>query len=128
MTGKVMVTGSRSWGTMSRDRERVNFHLRLRTRGRTLVHGACPNGADKLADDWARTNDHPVERHPADWNKHGKRAGFIRNAEMVASLDPETDLVLVFWDGESRGTLHAARLARKAGLTVIDIGHTSEDA
>lgn len=128
MTGKVMVTGSRSWGTVDNDDRRMAFHLRTRLRGRTLVHGACPSGADKMADGWAKANGHPVERHPADWNKYGKSAGFIRNAEMVASLDPSTDIVLVFWDGESRGTLHATRLARKAGLTVIDIGHTSEEA
>jgi hypothetical protein len=128
MTSRVMVTGSRSWGTMDNDRRRLNFWLRvkcLRT-GATLIHGACPRGADKMADDWARANKHPVERYPADWDTHGKRAGFIRNAEMVALLGPD-DTVLTFWDGESRGTLHAAKLARKRGLYVIDVGHSTEE-
>lgn len=37
---------------------------------------------------------------PADWNKHGKGAGIIRNREMVDTASE----VWVWWDGKSRGT------------------------
>lgn len=43
-----------------------------------------------------------------DWNKYGKRAGFLRNAQML-EMGPE--LVVAFWDGESRGTAHTIDLA-----------------
>lgn len=37
---------------------------------------------------------------PANWNQHGKAAGFIRNKQMGDFADG----LLAFWDGQSRGT------------------------
>lgn len=51
----------------------------------TLVSGHCPTGADRIAENIARGWDWTVELHAADWNRHGKRAGFLRNAEMVGA-------------------------------------------
>lgn len=83
----------------------------------TIVHGACPTGADELADQWAAENGVAVERHPADWDTHGRRAGYLRNQEMV---DAGADIVLVFNKNSSRGASMTARLAREAGLPVIE--------
>lgn len=84
-----------------------------------LIHGHCPTGADALADHWGQQRvDVTVERHPADWATHGKRAGFIRNAEMIDRVKGVMAIVLAFWDGESKGTKHTIDLAKKAGLEV----------
>lgn len=53
---------------------------------------------------------------PAEWNKYGKKAGYIRNAQMLEIGKP--DLVLAFWDGVSRGTKMMIDLAKKAGVEV----------
>lgn len=45
-----------------------------------------------------------------DWNKYGKRAGFLRN-ELIIN---EADHVIAFWDGKSKGTKHSIDLAIKA--------------
>lgn len=82
----------------------------------TIVHGACPTGADVIADDWAIANGLDPERHPADWDKHGRAAGPIRNQEMV---DLGADLCYAFLKGDSRGTKDCARRAEKAGIPVI---------
>lgn len=127
---RIMVTGSRSWGECDGDERKLRFWLNIwnaRRSGFTLVHGACPKGADRLAAIWADGEGVPSEPWPADWNRHGRRAGFVRNSEMVASLDPEVDAVLTFWDGESRGAKMAADLARAAGLRVRDVGRSTED-
>jgi hypothetical protein len=50
---------------------------------RAPVHGAA-RGADQLADAVARNWGWTPERHPADWARHGRAAGFRRNAAMVA--------------------------------------------
>ena len=84
----------------------------------TLVHGACPTGADKQADDWAAK--HPevrVERHPAQWNQFGASAGPRRNAEMVSR---GAVVVLAFPRGASRGTRGTIKMAREAGLLVYE--------
>lgn len=83
----------------------------------SVVHGACPTGADKHADDFCKRFVVAVERHPADWETHGRRAGYLRNQEMV---DAGADIVLVFNKNSSRGASMTARLAREAGLPVIE--------
>ena len=82
----------------------------------TVVHGACPNSADEYAEAFARSPERPNvqhEPHPADWDRYGKRAGFIRNKHM-ASLGG--DRCLAFWDGTSTGTLDMIRCAAKAKI------------
>jgi hypothetical protein len=134
---RILVTGSRNW----RVREAVSKALTIYSTGRDtmLVHGACPTGADKLADEIASEWGWPIERHPADWSGpcrpecrpgHRKRnpqrgsgsycpmAGFYRNQEMV---DLGADVVLAFPLGESRGTLDCMARARRAGLLVIPV-------
>jgi hypothetical protein len=81
-----------------------------------VVHGGA-RGADTLAERAARAFGMAVERHPADWNAHGRSAGFKRNAAMV-SLG--ADLVLAFYKlgAGNRGTDHCVRLAERSGLPV----------
>lgn len=95
--------------------------------GAVVVHGDCPTGADRYASEWcreARFNGlHVIEEaHPADWGKHGKAAGPIRNQQMV---DLGADVVLAFPLGESRGTRHCMAAAEKAGIPVISYGDTA---
>jgi hypothetical protein len=51
---------------------------------------------------------------PADWNKHGRSAGFRRNLEM-AEMQP--DVVLACPGG--RGTANMVEIARSKGLRVV---------
>lgn len=91
-----------------------------------VVSGACPRGADFLAEQHAVTHAMEVERHPAQWGVYGKMAGYVRNGEM-ANLD--ADICLAFWDGHSRGTKNMIMLAAAAGIPIIihyEDGRTEE--
>lgn len=66
----------------------------------TEVVSGTARGIDRLGELWAERRGIPVKRFPADWNKHGKAAGFIRNREMAIYGDG----ALVLWDGKSRGS------------------------
>lgn len=80
----------------------------------TVIHGAA-RGADSLAAGVADALDIAAEAYPADWGKYGKRAGYVRNQQMLVEGKP--DLVLAFRStGESRGTDMMVDLARKAGV------------
>ena len=66
----------------------------------TEVVSGTAIGVDSLGEKYARVNDIPTERKPADWNKHGRAAGPIRNREMAKYADA----AVIVWDGESNGT------------------------
>jgi len=80
-----------------------------------LVHGDC-RGADRLAAGWAKACELIVEAHPADWDTYGKKAGSIRNQEM---LDSGIDGVVAFTGGV--GTADMVDRARAAGVLVWDL-------
>jgi len=107
---RVLVTGSRAWDDMGVIAGVLAGHYR---EGAILVSGACPHGADALAEEYWELLGGKVERYPADWDRYGKRAGFRRNAEMV---NAGADVAVAFIRDESRGASHCAGLARAAGI------------
>ncbi len=110
MTKRVLVTGSRTWT----NRVLIQRHLlTIAHHGIIVVHGRCPDGADQIADEICEFYQIPVERHPADWGKYGRRAGFVRNAEMV---NLGADLCLAYIHNDSRGASMCADLAEKADI------------
>lgn len=68
-------------------------------------------GADTLGAEWAKANGVPLRVLRPDYHAHGPAAPHVRNASIVAAAD----VVLVVWDGQSRGTLSAARAAAVLG-------------
>lgn len=75
----------------------------------SLVISGGAKGADSLGEHWAKQNNINTLIFLPDWDKHGKRAGFIRNEDIIKNCDG----VLAFWDGESKGTAHSLSLAEK---------------
>lgn len=97
---------------------RMLFKLHEETPIKYLFHGNA-RGADAEADRWAREFPELGVRRcpcPADWSKHGKAAGPIRNKHM---LGQGIDLVLAFPGG--RGTRNMVKQARAAGVKVIEV-------
>jgi predicted Rossmann-fold nucleotide-binding protein len=84
---------------------------------RTVISGGA-RGADAYAHAWAVENERRSYVFPAQWGIHGKRAGPIRNAEMLRVGKP--DLVVAFPGG--RGTADMAKQAEAAGVPVVRIG------
>lgn len=130
---RVLVTGSRDWddGTAIYRALHVEVVEKFWLRGYdsegnfvdwikpddfVLVHGDCPTGADMISDEWCISRFFVAERHPADWKKFGKPAGFIRNKEMV---ERGADLCLAFIKNNSRGASMTADLAEKAGIKTL---------
>jgi hypothetical protein len=75
----------------------------------TLVVSGAAKGADSLGEKWALENNIQTLIFPADWNQYGKRAGFIRNEDIIKNCD----YCVAFWDGESKGTKHSLSLCEK---------------
>lgn len=110
----IVVTGSREWNDWSKIRTAFDCVDAASTGPVTLIHGDA-RGADRMCGFVAERLGWTVERMPADWNKYGRSAGFRRNEAM---LDRNPDLVLAFWDGQSRGTKHTIDTATERNLRV----------
>lgn len=138
---RILVTGSRDWA----DRKKINAEITRFVMENSevlvdasglpvtvnhqfvIVHGACPTGADAMANDFAVVNWFEVEPHPADWATYGIRAGRRRNQEMV---DAGADICLAFINPcrregclvpgphGSHGATHCALHAQLAGIEV----------
>lgn len=120
---RVLVTGSRTWedeGTVHSVLDAIAKEVfAAGFEQLTVVHGACPRGADAHADSWVAkaSASWPVqaERHWALWKVEGRAAGFRRNERMV---EAGADLCLAFIRDASAGATHCAGLAERAGITV----------
>jgi hypothetical protein len=80
-----------------------------------IIHGNA-TGADSIAASWAKNLGIKTLAFPADWYRYGKRAGPIRNKQMLDEGKPTA--VLAFPGG--RGTLNMVEQARAVGVTVIE--------
>ena len=89
---------------------------------RVVSGGAA--GPDRLAARWAGCHGVPLTEHLPDYRAHGAGAPLVRNGLVVA----DADLVLVVWDGESRGTLDAARKAVRLGKRLEWLAAPAPDA
>ena len=107
---RIAVTGGRDFADETVITTALQGHV---VPGDTLVHGGA-RGADTLAHRWAKAHGIDVEVHPANWTKHQKAAGPIRNQEMV---DSGLDLLIAFPGGS--GTAHMVRVTRAAGIEVV---------
>lgn len=113
----VVVTGSREFAD-GRALAKALAGVSRRAAGAPLrvVEGGA-RGTDRLAAGWAERNGHAVTEIRADWQRHGRAAGFRRNEEML-SAGP-IDLVVAFpGPYDARGTAHCARTAAQMGIAV----------
>ena len=78
----------------------------------TTVLCGKAKGVDTLGERFALENNIEISYHPADWDKYGKSAGYVRNESMGKRADALIDV----WDGESMGTGHMINVAKRRGL------------
>ena len=79
-----------------------------------LIISGTARGADRLGELFAYNHGISFIRMPADWNKHGKAAGYVRNREMAQVATH----CIVFWDGKSKGTKNMIDIAKDANLSL----------
>lgn len=115
MYHSIIIAGGRDFNDMSALISKLDEVLIELKDSQLLIVSGTARGADKLGEEYAKSNGYHVKRFPPDWNTHGKAAGFIRNAEMAKFAD----VLVAFWDGKSKGTKHMIDIANKEGLKVF---------
>ena len=123
MEFKVIIAGGRSFGNVilcGKMQAEQDFLMlcstmdtllakKIKTHTITIVSGGA-QGADTLGERYAQLKGFKLIRMKADWKKHGRSAGFIRNGDMLNVADG----VVCFWDRRSKGTLHMINITTKA--------------
>lgn len=77
-----------------------------------IVSGGA-RGADALGEKYADKFAIDKVIFPADWKTYGKRAGFLRNVDIIKNCD----VCICFWDGQSHGTKHDIELCQQYNKT-----------
>jgi hypothetical protein len=120
---RVLVCGSRTFTNEQAVEWMLEgiYQMENSSTDRMMVIEGGARGADALAEAWAKgwgtEYAFPHLQFPADWETHGKRAGYLRNVQMLQQGKP--DVVLAFVDkplAESKGTAMMVKLAREAGV------------
>lgn len=108
---KVLICGSRGIHDPAVVRQAIEQSGMVPTH---IISGGA-RGVDRLAHLYARSNGIDFTEYPPDWDRYGKRAGFLRNYVMVSAADA----VIAVWDGVSAGTRHSIDYANSCGKRVF---------
>jgi hypothetical protein len=111
---KIIIGGTRTFDDYDMLKETLDFFLDGIEEDIEIVSGGA-RGADSLGERYAKEREFALHRKPANWDLHGKAAGYIRNEEMAKYVGVK-GMCIVFWDGASKGTKHMIDLARKHGV------------
>ena len=115
---KVIIAGSRDFDDYEVLRNYCDHVLQNQT-DIEIVSGTA-RGADQLGERYAKERGYSVKQFPADWDKHGRSAGYIRNEEMAKY----GDALIAFWNGMSKGTEHMINLAKQYKLKIRICNYT----
>ena len=110
-----LVAGSRCFDDVVLLYDKLD-HFLQRQEEILIVHGGA-KGADSISAQYAEYRGFETKVFLPDWEGLGKKAGYIRNKEMIDFISkyPNKGCV-VFWDGESKGTAHTIKLAKEHGI------------
>jgi ABC-type enterochelin transport system substrate-binding protein len=109
---KVIIAGSRDF--RSYDLLKQKCDEILLERDEVEIVSGTARGADKMGEFYASERGYSMKLFPADWDQYGKSAGYIRNKQMAEYAN----MLICFWDGQSKGTQHMINLAKDLGLEV----------
>jgi hypothetical protein len=114
----IAVVGSRDF----EDLDAVRKYVRELPNDVIIISGGA-RGVDTAAIEEATRIGLACKIYPADWNQYGKKAGIIRNQQIVDVADE----IVAFWDGHSRGTKNTIHQAQRAGkrVTIINTSDCS---
>ena len=111
---RVLIAGSRDFNNYNLVKEVIDG-LPKDIKISTIISGTA-RGADSLGEQYANENNISLERYPANWDLHGKPAGYIRNKQMAEVAN----VLVAFWNG-SNGTKNMIDLAKAKNIKVIII-------
>ena len=109
---RVIIAGGRDFTDYPLLHKKCDVFFREKTP--SVILSGVAKGADSLGVRYAKEKGIPVQEYPANWQKLGRRAGMVRNRQMLE----DADALVAFWDGKSHGTANMISIAKEAGIPV----------
>lgn len=107
---KVVIAGTRTFDDYELLKSKMDAILcRKAKQHNIIIVSGTAKGADTLGELYAQECGYDIKRFPANWDKYGKRAGFLRNEEM----GKYADVIVIFWDGFSKGAKLMVDIAKR---------------
>ena len=94
--------------------------LKVYEDGDEIVSGGCPKGGDYFAEIIAKKYQIPIKIYYAQWDKLGKKAGFVRNTDIARDSDVLIALVARDRTGGAENTISKAYGMGKKIITLED--------
>lgn len=119
----VIICGSREFENYELLKEKCNHLLSRKLKDpdtKVVIVSGCAKGADSLGEKYASETGLEILKYPADWDRFGKRAGYLRNKQM-AEVGNAVIAFMVPGEDKNRGTKNMISLAKAGNLLVREI-------
>ena len=105
---KLSIIGSRTFNDYEIAKQVIFDILYINNYEITEIISGGAKGADALGKRYAMMHDIPFVEYKPDWSI-GKHAGLLRNTLIIEN----SDIVIAFWDGKSKGTVDGIKKAKR---------------
>jgi hypothetical protein len=109
---KLAIVGSRDINNFNTIEEKIKSNYNIGNIQVIISGGA--KGVDQLAEIFAQKYNKELKIFYPDWNIYGAKAAFIRNTLICEN----SDQIVAFWDGKSKGTKMTIDIANRLGKLI----------
>lgn len=118
---KLLICGSRNFTNFGLLSERLDEYLSSADLSKVEIVSGGARGTDSLAERYAKSRNIKLTVFPADWERYGRAAGFVRNDEMAKYCSGPLNTCIAFWNGESSGTRGMMKSALRQRMSVVKV-------
>lgn len=112
----VGIVGCRNYNDYGEFSKKINEWVGVNGKIDIIVSGGC-NGVDKLAEIYSKENNISMKIFNADWKTYGKRAGPIRNKQIVDAVNH----LIALPSKNSKGTYITIKMADEKKIPITEI-------
>lgn len=106
------ISGSRNFNNYEQFEADVHYYISQIEEGIQFVSGGCKNSADELIVRYCKEYNYNLIEHLPNYTTHGKKAPILRNSLIIR----DSDMVIFWWDGISRGTKDTINKCKTKGI------------
>lgn len=115
---RLIVAGSRGFSNYALMKLYLDSYLKDKNKADLEIISGTARGADTYGSIYAEDNGIKLVEMPAEWERLGRTAGYIRNEAMAKYAAGADGVLFAFWDRRSRGTKHMIDMAKEYNLEV----------